>query len=218
MAAQVSQAARRYLAPVVILALGAGGSWYVREHRPSPPPAKIGLAKMPLAFGDFQGRELPTDKSVFAYLGADEMIDRLYIDQTTHRSVTLSVVFARGWRALHSPQHCLKNQGWRLLENVKLDLPSADGQAIHAGSMVMDTASERIAVVYTFTTSSATTASWLRHSLRMAVGQGGKGGALIVAIAPSPSPKEDDATLGSAAAVVQEAHNYLVRNWGAEKG
>jgi hypothetical protein len=173
---------------------------------------------MPLAFGDFQGRELPTDKSVFAYLGADEMIDRLYIDQTTERGVSLSVVFARGWRALHSPQHCLKNQGWRLLRSAPVDLPSADGHAIHAGSMVMDTASARIAVVYTFTTSTATTASWLRHSFRMATGQGGKGGALIVAIASSPGPREDDATLGSVAAVVQEAHNYLIKNWGAEKG
>ncbi len=81
----------------------------------------------------------------------------------------------------------------------------------------MDTASERIAVVYTFTTSKATTASWLQHSLRMAAGRGGKGGALIVGIARSPSPAEDDATIGSISAVVEEAHGYLMNIWGAEK-
>ncbi len=81
---------------------------------------------MPLQFGDFRGRELPTDKSVFAYLGADEMIDRLYMDETTHRGVTLSVVFARGWRALHSTEQCLRNQGWRLIKRARVELPSAE--------------------------------------------------------------------------------------------
>ncbi len=172
---------------------------------------------MPLDFGGFHGSELPTDKSIFAYLGADEMIDRLYVDQASQRSVKLSIVYSRGWRALHSPQACFKNQGWRLIQRGPVDLPSVAGQPIHAAQMVMDTSDERIATVYTFTTSSATTGSWVRHSFRMAVAQDSKGGALIVAVSPSPSAAGDEASLRAAAQVVQEAHIFLMKKWGEEK-
>jgi Protein of unknown function (DUF3485) len=213
------QAARRYLAPALLLALGASGSWFVRLHRPAPGPASIGLARLPLRLADFHGRELPTDKSVFAYLGADEMVDRLYIDDVTDRAVSLSVVFARGWRALHSPQHCFKNQGWRLISNATVDMPSGapGGKPIDAGILVMDTARARIAVAYTFATQRATTASWTTHSFRMAIGQGQSGGALIVAVSPSSSAKEDGAAVNSASTILREAHRYLVANWKLKK-
>lgn len=213
----MSQAARRYLAPLAILALGAGAGWRLRANRPLGAPPPIGLAQMPLDFGGFHGRELPTDKSIFAYLGADEMVDRLYVDQADQRSVKLSIVYARGWRALHSPQACFKNQGWRLIQRGPVDLDSAGGQPIHAAQMIMDTSDERIVTVYTFATSSATTGSWVRHSFRMAVAQGARGGALIVAVSPSPSAAGDEASRRAAAQVAQEAHTFLMKKWGEQK-
>jgi EpsI family protein len=207
----VSQPARRYLAPFMVLAFGAAAGLSLRNSRPTAPPGAIDLTRLPLAVGDFEGRELPPDDSVFAYLGADEMIDRVYVDEEAQQAVKLSVVFARGWRALHSPRDCFKNQGWSVIEDRPLQTAASGGlaQPIYGNLLIMSKQGQRMATVYTFTTAGATTGDWLRHSFRMAVGQGTHGGALVVAVAGSSGPEQDDAAAKAATTLVEAIHESL---------
>jgi len=209
----VSPLARRYLVPFAVLALGAAAGFSLRNGRLSSAAAAIGLEKLPLALVGYRGRELPSDDSVFAYLGADEMIDRVYLSEEGQHAVKLSVVFARGWRALHSPRDCFKNQGWSPIEDRQCDIPATDGaqRPIHGSLLIMSKQDARMAAVYTFSTGTATTGSWLLHSLRMAVGQGPRGGMLIVAVAGSAGPEQDDDAAEAATEVLQATGEFCHR-------
>jgi EpsI family protein len=184
--------------------MGAAAAFSLQASRPALPPSGVGLRNLPLTVGQFRGRELPPDESVFAYLGADEMVDRVYVDDEAEQAVKVSVVFARGWRALHSPRACFKNQGWSVIDDKPIDIP-VSGQAqepIHGSLLIMQKGDSRMATAYTFVAGAATTGSWFLHSLRMAVGRGPSGGALIAAVAGSGGPDQDDDAAEAAASLV----------------
>ncbi|HJN14603.1 MAG TPA: exosortase-associated EpsI family protein [Armatimonadota bacterium] len=105
------QHARRYLIPALVLLAGAAGAHTIRHNRPAG-GATVDLSQIPLKLAGFQGFEEEPNASVFAYLGADQMLERYYVNAEKNQRVELSVVYARGWRALHSPRECFKNQGW----------------------------------------------------------------------------------------------------------
>ena len=214
----MSESAQRYLVPFALLALGAAAAFSLRSSRPALRSAEVGLRGLPLTVGRFEGRELPPDESVFAYLGADEMVDRVYVDEESEQAVKVSVVFARGWRALHSPRACFKNQGWSVIEDEPIDIP-VSGQAqtpIRGSLLIMQKGNSRMATVYTFVAGTATTGSWFFHSLRMAVGQGPSGGALIAAVAGSTGPDQDDEAAQAAASLVAEMQVALLKLLEAE--
>jgi len=217
----VPHATRRYLIPIVLLATAALLSGSVRRSRSHTPQASFGLAKMPLELSGFRGRVLPSDESVFAYLGADEMIDRLYVDPEEKHTVKLSVVFARGWRALHSPRSCYKNQGWAVVEDTPDEMAPAEGKTdpIHATRLVMSKPDgSRFVAVYTFATGPATTGSWFLHSARMAFGGAKRGGALIAVVAPSSTAESDPAATAAAEGLVRQALGFMQGRWeGKEK-
>lgn len=204
--------------PLAVLALGAAAGVSLRSSRPPPPSSEIGLRSLPLSVGRFQGRELPADDSVFAYLGADEMIDRVYVDQDAEQAAKVSVVFARGWRALHSPRACFTNQGWSVIEDRPVDIPvpAEPHEAVHGNLLVMSKQGSRMVTVYTFAAGTATTGDWLLHSLRMAVGRGPAGGALIVAVAAAADAGQDDAAAEAATVLVGSLYASLVKLLGEE--
>ncbi len=209
----MSESARRYLIPCALLAMGATAAFSLQASRPALPASGVGLRSLPLTVGQFKGRELPPDESVFAYLGADEMVDRVYVDEEAEQAVKVSVVFARGWRALHSPRACFKNQGWSVIEDRPIDMP-VSGQAekpIHGSLLIMQKGNSRMATAYTFVAGTATTGSWFLHSLRMAVGRGPKGGALIAAVAGSAGSEQDDDAAQAAVSLVAEMQVTLVK-------
>jgi len=211
----VSHLPRRYLIPLVLLALGAVVVVSIRHGRSEAPRRVFGLADLPFTLAGFQGRELPSDESVFAYLGADEMIDRLYVDPEQTQDVKLSIVFARGWRALHSPRACYKNQGWAVIEDTAYDIPTGGGEGseIHGARLVMEKSDLRIVAIYTFATGEATTGSWFLHSARMAFGGTGRGGALIAAVATSPGATGDSSASLAAEGIVREATQFMRERW-----
>ena len=212
----MSHTTRRYLIPIVLLGMAAVLSGAVRRSRSETPQATFGLEKMPLQLGGFRGRVLPSDESVFAYLSADEMIDRMYVDPEETHTVKLSVVFARGWRALHSPRSCYMNQGWAVIEDGPHEMALAEGSAgtIHATRLVMSKPDgARFVAVYTFATGPGTTGSWFLHSARMAFGGAKRGGALVAAVAPSSTAASDPGATAAAEGLVRQALHFMQERW-----
>jgi EpsI family protein len=199
----------------VLLVLTGLLSGAVRRGRADVGGDALGLDDLPLQLAGFRGRVLPPDQSVFAYLGADEMIDRIYVNPEETNTVQLSIVYSRGWRALHSPRDCYKNQGWALIEDDACEIALGDGggDSVHAKRLVMDKPGLRFVAVYTFATDRATTGSWFLHSARMALGGTGKGGALISAVAPSGSSATDPQATLAAEGVVREATRFMRQKW-----
>jgi len=208
----VSGVTRRYLISAVLLGAATllGGS--LRRGQSHLTPAAFGLDALPLQIGGFRGREQPLNESAFGYLEADEMIERVYVNPEETGTVKLSVVFARGWRALHSQRACLTNQGWTVIEDGSLDVPT-DDEPLHATRLVLERSGVRIVVVYMFVTGEATTGSWFHHSVRMALGGSRRGGALLSAVAPSESPTTDREATETAEGIVREATDFMQARW-----
>jgi hypothetical protein len=185
-----------------------------RAHR-SAEGELFGLGDLPLDLGAFHGHDVPSDESVFAVLGADEMLDRVYVSPEEDYAVRLSVVFARGWRALHSPRDCFRYQGWALIRNKPYRIPAGPSgrDSIHASLLIMAKSGTRIVTVYTFTTGRSTTGRWLHHSARMAAGGSLRGGALVVAVVPSVSSDTDARAAAAAESVVRLATEHLWAKW-----
>jgi EpsI family protein len=209
----VPRTAKRLLIPLALLALTGLLCGSVRRGRAGAAGSALGLDDLPLQLAGFRGRVLPPDQSVFAYLGADEMIDRIYVNPEETNTVQLSMVYSRGWRALHSPRDCYKNQGWALIQDDPCEIALGDGDAIHGKRLVMDKPGLRFVAVYTFVTGRATTGSWFLHSARMALGARGKGGALIAAVAPSGSSATDPQATLAAEGIVREATRFIRQKW-----
>jgi len=202
--------------PAVLLGAATvlGGS--LRRGQLHATPAAFGLEAMPLQLGGFRGREQPLKESAWEYLEADEMIERVYVNPEETRTVKLSVVFARGWRALHSQRACLTNQGWTVIEDGSLAIPTG-GEPLHATRLVLERSGVRIVVVYMFVTGEATTGSWFHHSVRMALGGSRRGGALLSAVAPSESPATDHEAPKTAQGIIREATQFMQTKWEGQR-
>lgn len=209
-------ATRRYLVPLLLLAATTVAAGALRRARPSAAGEGFGLHELPLQIGGFRGRALEAPEDAYTYLEADEMLERIYVAPDETSTVKLTIVFARGWRALHSQRACLTNQGWTVIEDDALEIPADDGRTGHATRLLLARGESRIAVVYMFVTGHATTGSWFLHSARMALGGGRRGGALLVAVAPTESSATDPAAFAAAEGITREATRSLQRKWDAE--
>jgi len=205
---------RRCLIPLVLLGLATLVAGALRRARPDAAGVGFGLAELPLQVGGFRGRALQAPENAYEYLEADEMLERIYVNPEETHTVKLTIVFARGWRALHSQRACLTNQGWTVIEDNALEIPTGEGGTLHATRLLLERSGSRIVVVYMFVTGRATTGSWFLHSARMAFGGGRRGGALLVAVAPTESAATDAAAEKAAEGIVREATRFMQEKWG----
>jgi len=212
----VPSAARRYLIPLLLLALTTAAAGAIRRARPTAAGVRFGLDALPLEAGGYRGRALAAPENVYQYLEADEMLARVYVNPEETNTVKLTIVFARGWRALHSQRACLTNQGWTVIEDGALDIPQEDGRSLHATRLLLERSGSRIVVLYMFVTGESTTGSWFLHSARMALGGSRRGGALLVAVAPTDSPEADSAAQDSAEGILREAARFMQHKWESE--
>jgi EpsI family protein len=211
----LSKATRRYLIPIALLGLATLAAGAIRRARPDSGGAGFGLEALPLQVGGYRGRALQTPENAYDYLEADEMIERVYVNPEETNTVKLTIVFARGWRALHSQRACLTNQGWAVIDDGAAEIPAGDGTGtLHATRLLLERSGSRIVVIYLFVTGKATTGSWFLHSARMALGGGRQGGALLVAVAPTESAATDAAAERAAAGIIVEATRFMQERWG----
>lgn len=199
----------------MLLVVAALASGLLRQGQSASAKQPFGLNELPLELNGYRGRALEPSKSVFGYLNPDEMIERIYVDPDEAYVVKLSIVFARGWRALHSPRACYKNQGWAVIEDSTLAIALGNGseRSARATRLVMTRSGVRIVAVYVFVTGQATTGNWLLHSMRMALSGETHGGALIVGVTASSSPASDAEATEAVARLVLEATRFMQGKW-----
>jgi exosortase D (VPLPA-CTERM-specific) len=120
---------------------------------PATSPAVASV--IPLAFGDWAGREAPPlDPEVARILAADEYVHRFYGLRSTkfEQRVEMDVAYyakPQAGAAMHSPLNCLPGNGWQVIETRRTP--------IHAGAatwdvrrLVVDRKGYRIAMAYWF--------------------------------------------------------------------
>jgi hypothetical protein len=78
--------------------------------------ASARVREVPLAFGDWQGQELPPDREAFARAGASGYWMRVYRNGQTGEAVTVLLMCGRaGKMAVHTPDLCYGGAGYEVV-------------------------------------------------------------------------------------------------------
>ncbi len=206
----MSSDTRRYLtALAAVIVLGAAAE-AMRLTRPRQAQYQPDFATVPLRIGDYQGRDLPVDESIYRYLAAGGMLEREY--EGPAGPVRLTILYAADWRSVHSPTGCYPATGWEVLEDRAVDFPpqaaSGSTKPLHARLLRVRKGEQERLAVFSFAYAGGTTADWAQMTIRVALGRRGAGGLVFTLSTPS-----DPGALARIGEIYAAAYPEAIRFW-----
>jgi EpsI family protein len=129
-------------------------------------------SSIPLAFGDWAGRDAPAlDPDVAQVLAADQYVHRFYGLRSTNfaQRVEIDVAYyerPQAGAAMHSPLNCLPGNGWQVIET-RMTPVSTNGQTWNVRRLVVDRKGYRIAMAYWFQNRSGVVGNEFQQRLRL---------------------------------------------------
>jgi EpsI family protein len=124
-----SQAVR--FVAVLLTVLGVTGARFWHADAPLP-PEDVDLERIPLAFADYEGRELEVSERVLAQLRTDALLVREYVG-SDELPVWLLIDYHRTQQAgstVHSPRVCYPGTGWRVVHVSYEDAPEVPSRRL----------------------------------------------------------------------------------------
>jgi EpsI family protein len=135
---------------VVIAMLAVAGAYSSRAASVEALVPRESLASLPLALGDWHGREAkPLADDVLAQLGVDDYVNRQYA-MAGAPPVGVYVGYYASQRqgdTIHSPQNCLPGSGWRPIEAGVTEL-RAGNRMVPVNQFVIQKGLDRQVVLY----------------------------------------------------------------------
>ncbi|MGA3190034.1 MAG: exosortase C-terminal domain/associated protein EpsI [Bryobacteraceae bacterium] len=146
-------APKTILVPIFLSAQALLVHWTANFERP---PAKPDLEQFPAQIGSWQRTgEQPVDDATKAQLGADRLMNSMYVQQPNGEFLNLFVAWFQSQRAgtsqPHSPQVCLPASGWIPESNGTIDIETGAGR-ITVNRYVIAKGAERAVVLYWYQT------------------------------------------------------------------
>ena len=185
------QDARRYLVAAVVLLAAAGLVQVAAALRGVEAKYEVDFSRVSMRIGEYKARRLPVEESIFAYLGANAMEERLY--EGPERQIRLAMVYGTDWRSIHAPTGCYPAQGWHIVHNRAIELPApADNPhpgPLHARVLEATKGDAHELALFVYARPGGTTSDWTTHGWKVATGPRGAGGMII--ILQSPITKRD---------------------------
>ena len=131
-----------------VLILGAG--WYSSRAGKEVVTSRAPLGSLPRAVGPWtESVDVPLDREVRATLGADDYVNRTYLN-AAGQPVSLYVGYYASQRqgdTIHSPQNCLPGAGWQPIEGGPAPL-NVQPRGIVVNRYVIQKGIERQIVLY----------------------------------------------------------------------
>jgi len=145
----------RMLIVTAVLVASAGAVQWM--SRPELRAARSPLRDMPMAIGDWQGRDNKEfDAKTLKVLGVDDYITRLYVSNQ-QKAVSLYIGYYESQRTgdtMHSPMRCLPGTGWQPLATgvrplqVQTSAASGAGQTITINRYLVQKGLQRHIVLF----------------------------------------------------------------------
>src|SRR3954453_20591179 len=137
-------------ATIVLLMLAGAGLYSARASSVEAIVPRVPLASLPLALGDWHGREAaPLADDVLAQLGVDDYVNRQYA-RAGAAPVGIYVGYYASQRqgdTIHSPQNCLPGAGWLPVETAVTHVRAGD-RSVPVNQFVIQKALDRQVVLY----------------------------------------------------------------------
>ncbi len=109
---------RLFIAAAILLGIAGGVSWVRGRGMPTQPtPLEMKAEDLPPTFGDWKGEAVALDPEMFAHIGAQMAIDRMYHDRRGNAISLHMAVFDKsdGFQGLpHQPEVCYTSGGWHM--------------------------------------------------------------------------------------------------------
>jgi EpsI family protein len=135
---------------IVVTMLAIAGVYSARSSSVEALVPRASLASLPLALGDWHGREAaPLADDVLSQLGVDDYVSRQY-GRAGSPPVGLYVGYYASQRqgdTIHSPQNCLPGSGWRPIETGVTQL-RAGNRRVPVNQFVIQKGLDRQVVLY----------------------------------------------------------------------
>jgi EpsI family protein len=135
---------------IVLILLAGAGLYSARAGSVEAVVSRVPLASLPLALGDWHGREAaPLADDVLAQLGVDDYVNRQYA-RAGAPPIGIYVGYYASQRqgdTIHSPQNCLPGAGWIPTETTVTQLPAGD-RLVPVNQFVIQKALDRQVVLY----------------------------------------------------------------------
>ena len=213
----MSAITRRYVVALVAMVVTAAAVEGIRTISEVPAAYEPPFEQLPLAIAGYEGEELAVDESIFHFLGADAMLERLYSRPDSWVSMTL--IYGAHWRNVHSPAGCYPAQGWLIVTDDPIEVP-APADSPTAGPIqarllrVTKTEQQRLAM-FAFCHPGGTTSDWTWQAMKVMFGQlfsqRGAGGVIIILnTEPTPNPTAAAARMNQ---FLAEVYPYAVSFW-----
>ena len=162
------------MALAVVVVLGGSGE-AVRLSRPHAADYHPSFTAVPEQIGAYQGQDEPVDQSIYRFLSASGMLERLYAGP--EGLVQLTILYAADWRSVHSPTGCYPASGWEILEERPVDFAAAEGgEPLHARLLHVRKGEHERLALFSFAYPGGTTADWSTMGVKVALGPRGAGG------------------------------------------
>lgn len=155
----------------VLLALSV---WTHARPRPDDVPHVDAASAIPLAFGDWIGRDAPPlDPDVAATLAADRYVHRYYGLRRSGPEARVEMDLAyyarpQAGAAMHSPLNCLPGNGWQVIASAAVPA-ILGGQTGAARRLVVARGGDRVAMTYWFQNRGALVGNEYRQRLQLLV-------------------------------------------------
>lgn len=139
-------------ARVVTLLLILQGALLYSSIRPEAVPAGRPLAQFPKTLGPWQmAREGVIEQEVLDVLKADDVLTRIYADESTGSGADLYIAAFRSQRngkAPHSPKNCLPGSGWLRLDSSEIQIDVGAAAPIPVNRYTISRGDSRQVVLY----------------------------------------------------------------------
>lgn len=205
----------RHLVAILLLSLGIVASEGARRLRPEATPWQVDFSRVPEVIAGEQRRELPYDREIAEYLEADAM--RTFAWGEGERQVIASLIYGRSWRTVHTPAQCLPAQGWSIISDdevvipTSLELPHPPPVLGRLLRVERDGAVEL--VLFIFAHKGGTSTNYAEHSLAVMTGPRGAGGLSLMLTTPVFSEHDELAARARLVAFAGELYPYAVAFW-----
>ncbi|HCA46350.1 MAG TPA: hypothetical protein DEP45_03025 [Armatimonadetes bacterium] len=202
-----------YLIAIALLLATMALTPVMHRLRPVGPQYRLDLSVIPMQIGDLQGRVLPGDPDVQAYLEADVMRTIGYGEPP--RSVNVSVIYGASWRTVHSPDQCYPSAGWQVVWERETVVP-VPGDLPHDGPvqgrlMRVERDGAAQLVLFVFAHKGGSSSSYTQHALAVQMGPSGAGGLSLMASAPLV--EDEETAFARLAAVTGAVYPHVISFW-----
>ncbi len=185
----MSGAAQRHIVAAIILLAVAVAVEAVRIANKTPAAYVPDFATLPMKIGDYQGQNREVDEFIREYLGADQMLERLYTGPDAW--VSVSLIYGAHWRDVHSPVSCFPAQGWLIVSSDPIQIPAPANSPtpgpIHARLLRVVKDDQRQVALFAFCHPGGTTSNWIYQGWKVLIGPRGAGGVIII-LNSEPTP------------------------------